>query len=277
MEETEDIGLGNQLFRIIKTTKIALFWQGELAQLSHSAYENMVQTITNSEKDLFTINLPVGYSASKIPMQGTQDYNKKDLIDRYAVLTHTQLPINEIYHLITIIEAMMSDSIRVIVRQYPEKIGAKKQFSLKDALEASSIEEIHIKAADILINELSYKSPKDFAVDAGEILSVRLLECPAFHRYIEAKATRDVYIHNQGVANPNYLKKAGSHARVGDRDLLPVSQQYFMEIYESCLQLNEWIAKQFHEKWHSSEYIANQTPKKPDNGGKAPPVEEPTN
>jgi hypothetical protein len=120
-------------------------------------------------------------------------------------------------------------------------------------LQASSIEDIHLRATDVLLNELAYKSLDEFAKEVESLLQLNLLECPAFHKYGELKATRDIHIHNQGFANETYVRKAGTHVRTRSNMRLPVPLQYFWESYECCLQLTEWLEKELHEHWHSSE------------------------
>ena len=155
-------------------------------------------------------------------------------------------------------EAMLGDIVRAVTIRYPQKIGSKRTVSLQIVLESTSVEEIHLRATDALLNDLSYKSPLEFAESLEQLLSINLMECPAFHRYIEVKATRDIFIHNRGIANDIYVRKSGSHARVKSGQQLPTDSQYFLESYESCLQIAEWLEKQLHDKWHSSDYEARQ-------------------
>lgn len=117
-----------------------------------------------------------------------------------------------------------------------------------------------MRATDALLNELSYKAPGEFAESMQTLLSVNLLECPAFHRYMEIKATRDIFVHNRGIANDIYLRKAGSHARVKVGMVLPADIQYFLESYEHCLQVADWLEEQLHSRWHSSEYEDRRSP-----------------
>jgi hypothetical protein len=119
---------------------------------------------------------------------------------------------------------------------------------------------VHLRATDALLNELGYKSPAEFAESLQHLLSVNLLECPAFHRYMEVKATRDIHIHNRGVANDVYLRKAGSHARVRSGTSLPADIQYFLESYECCLQVADWLEGELHSRWHSSECEDRRAP-----------------
>lgn len=192
-------------------------------------------------------------------MEGTRKCKKEELVARYQFLAFHQLAVNSLVQMVTIVEAMLGDVIRAVIMRYPQKLGTKRTVSLQAVLEASSIEEIHLRAVDILLHELSYKSPVEFAESAKGILPVNLLEeCPAFHKYVEIKASRDIYIHNRGKANDIYLRKAGTHARVQAGMELPANIQYFLESYEACLQMVEWLEKELHAHWHSSEFEERQ-------------------
>ncbi len=126
-------------------------------------------------------------------------------------------------------------------------------------IEAKSLEEIKISLVNSIINELAYKSPKDFAEEFAKYIGINLLEKPAFHKYIELKATRDIYIHNQGVANEIYLSKADTLARVKSGIFLPVDIQYFLQSYECCLQITEILEAELNKIWPSPEYLKNKS------------------
>lgn len=246
--------LGTQLNQIVNATQGVLFAQGELAQLTYGAFDIAVRSMQESDQDEIKVSFPIGYRADKTTIDSTRAYRKEELLGRYQFLAFHQLSVNGIVQLVTIVEAALSDIIRAVVLRYPQKLGSKRTLPVKIFLEASSIYEVHMRATDGLINELSYKSPSEFAEAFKSLLPVNLLECPAFHKYIEIKATRDIFIHNRGIANDVYLRKAGTHARVREGERLPADIQYFLESYESCLQLVEWLGVELHQHWHSSEY-----------------------
>jgi hypothetical protein len=250
-----DIGLGNKLFRIVSNTQNLLFSQGELAQLSHSSFHDTIQNIAERDEEEITVSYPVGYKPSKESILSSYTYTKEELSNRYDYLMHTQLSITGIFQLSMIMEVMFTSLIREIVLEIPAKISSKKQVPIGEVLKSNSIEELQASITDKVLNELSYKSPRDFATEAEAYLSINLLECAAYHQYIEMKATRDVLIHNFGLANETYINKAGSHARVKSGENLPITQIYFLEAYEACLQLNEWLELKLNEKWYSSEYV----------------------
>lgn len=175
-------------------------------------------------------------------------------VRNYQELAFSELALNGIFRLVTIIETMLGDLVRDVVLRFPEKIGKKKTIEMSVVLGAASIADLHVRATDGLLHDLSYKSPKEFAREAESLISCNLLECPAFHQYVEIKATRDIHIHNRAIANEVYLDKAGSHARAKVNRQLPVNLQYFLQSFESCLQFTEWLATQLQDKWHSSLY-----------------------
>jgi len=253
-----DGSLGNQFYRVIDNARGALFDQGELAQLSYGAFDTAAATMNNMAQETIEITFPIGWRADKQPINSTRKYNKQQLLHRYQFLAFHQLAVNGLVQLVTIVEAMLGDIVRAVILKYPQKLGSKRTISLESVLEAASLEDMHLRALDSLLNELSYKSPKDFAESVNELLSINLLECPAFHRYIEVKASRDVFIHNRGIANDVYVRKAGSHVRVRSGMALPADTVYFLESYEYCLQFCEWLEEQLHNKWHSSDFEAQR-------------------
>jgi hypothetical protein len=254
------INVGNSLNQLVSGARSTLFEQGELAQLTYGAFDIAARGMQESEQEEIEVTFPVGWRPDKTPINSTRKYQKNELLGRYQLLAFNHLAINGIIQLVAIVEAMLGDVVRKIILQHPQKLSAKRTISLKSILEAASIEEVHLRATDHLLNEMSYKSPKEFAEFLESMISINLLECPAFHRYMEVKASRDIFIHNRGMVNDVYLRKASSHQRAQSGDRLPADVQYFLESYEFCLQLADWLEIQLHERWHSSEFEERSQP-----------------
>ncbi len=245
---------GNQIFNIVRNTKFKLFNQGKYAQLTYQALDAYVTYVNTSKEENIKVSYPVGYTPSKEAILSESLFSKSKLNKEYNFLGLTQLPTNGIYHLTTLMETMFSDILRAVFTKYPEKMSSKKQIAISDILSLSSIELVHLEIINKTINEIAYKSPKDFVAEFEKFVSINLFETPAMHHYLEIKATRDIYIHNMGIVNSVYIDKSASHARAKDGQELPINIQYFLESYEYCLQLCEFLEKEFHRKWHSSEY-----------------------
>jgi hypothetical protein len=249
-----DEGIGNRLNRLVCGAQGRLFEQGELFQLTYGAFDIAARAMQESGEEEITVTYPIGYRADGQPMNTKTTYQQEELLRKYQFLAFEQLAINGLLQLVTIVEAMLTDAVRAVILQYPQKLGSKRTMPMSLVLEAKSLQEVYLRATDLLLNEMTYKSPAEFAEAVEPILSLKLLECPAFHKYMEVKASRDIFVHNRGIANEIYTRKAGSHVRVIAGWKLPASVEYFLQSYEVCHQLAEWIEAEFHEKWHSSEY-----------------------
>lgn len=248
------VNIGNQLNQIVTTARTTMFDQGELAQLTYGAFDIAARSMQDAEQEEITVTFPVGYKPDKTAIESFRTYRKEQLLSKYQYLAFHQLSVNALVQLVTIVETMLGDIVRAVVVRYPQKLGGKRSLSIQTVLESTSLEEIHLRATDALLNELAYKSPAEFAESMQQLLSVNLLECPAFHWYMEVKASRDIYIHNRNIANDVYVRKAGSHARVNSGAALPADIQYFLESYEHCLQIADWLETELHSHWHSSEF-----------------------
>jgi len=242
---------GDKLFERVNHAKSALFIEGEMTQLSYISYEKFIQLVEESKDEKHTLSYPVGYKADNTAINSTKDYTKQELIDRYKFLSLVKLPINGIFQLITIMESLLGEIIREILIEYPVKIPNRRKLDVETALGANSLEEIKISIVNSILNEIAYKSPKEFTAEFEKYVGVNLLEQPAYHRYIEVKATRDIHIHNSGIANEIYLAKAATLARVKNGIYLPVTIQYFLQAYESCLQITEVLEVELNKIWPS--------------------------
>jgi hypothetical protein len=247
---------GNRINELIQNNTSLLFLQGEMAQLTYLSFEQNVKWINDLEEGAtIPISYPLGFKADNTPiMSNPRNYTKDELTERYAHLGLNKLPIDAIFQLVTIMETLMNDVLRMILIEYPSKIPSKKKIDVDCVLSATSIEQAKITIVDGILNEIAYKSPKDYATEFEKYTSVKLLENPVFHKYIELKATRDIHIHNRGIANDIYLIKSGVVARVKNGEYLPVDIQYFLMSYEQCLQLNEILEKELDKIWPSENF-----------------------
>ncbi|APZ47661.1 hypothetical protein BW723_15790 [Polaribacter reichenbachii] len=254
---------GNRINDLIQVNKSLLFLQGEMAQLTYLSFEQNIKWINNLEEGAtIPISYPLGFKADNTAIMSTpRNYTKDELTEKYAHLGMNKLPIDAIFQLVTIMETLMNDILRTILIEYPSKIPSKKKVDIDCVLNASSLEQAKITIIDGILNEIAYKSPKDYASEFEKYTSVKLLENPVFHKYIELKATRDIHIHNGGTANEIYLIKSGVVARVKNGEFLPVDIQYFLMSYEQCLQLNEILEKELDKIWPSENFRKSETKK----------------
>jgi len=250
---------GDRLNEMINNSRAVLFLQGEMAQLTYISYEKFIELVNNDESETIPITYPVGLRPDNTLINTTREYTKQELIERYQLLALDKLPIDGILKLVTLMETLLNDILRRILIEYPNKIPNKRKIDVEKALNASSLEEIKLYIVDNILNDIAYKSPKDYADEFNKYVGVNLLENPIFHKYIELKATRDIHIHNNGIANEIYRAKAGVMARINTDTFLPVTVQYFLQSYECCLQLNELLESELDKIWPSQDYRKSKT------------------
>jgi hypothetical protein len=242
---------GDELWEICRQHFIRIIQLGELGQLAFSSFEKTITAIDEKDSEEFRVHYPIGLNQDGTPLIGDKSYAADDLKRAYTHLSNTELPITLIYHLVTHTEAWFSDLVRAIAAKYPKKIGPKKQIAISTALQATSIQSLRILATDHLVRDLTYKSPQDFAETVTPLFGINLLEIPPYHKFVELKATRDIYVHNRGIANDVYVRKANHFARSKPGELLIVNNQYFLDNYEAVLRLNEAVGDSLLAKWAS--------------------------
>jgi hypothetical protein len=88
-------------------------------------------------------------------------------------------------------------------------------------------------AVDQELNELKYERLADWFIDLARLVK---LGCPTgdeIERLAEIKASRDILVHNKGIANGACVSKAGSRARFQDGEKLRIPERYHRESWET--------------------------------------------
>ncbi|MCQ4574275.1 MAG: hypothetical protein NOU37_03365 [Candidatus Brocadiales bacterium] len=126
--------------------------------------------------------------------------------------SETLIPTWAFISIITTYEAWMSDILRLILREYPKKIRKEKVESstIKDS---SSYEECLERLIDEELRDIFYKGPREATKHLQLITSIDIESIPGLADIFELKTLRDILLHNKGVVNGEYLRRAGSKAR----------------------------------------------------------------
>lgn len=271
--------LGDKINASLDHWKGFLFSVGRNIQLTYNAMDSHVAGIRSQDNEEITVNYPLGQRADGSAITGTASFQKDQLINQYIGIVGYSMPVTGIYNLVIAVEAAIEDATRAILHEYPKKLKSDKRIPAASVFEAKSIEELRAKTVSDVLGELAYKSPRELAETLERVFSFPLLEIPQFHRYMEIKATRDIHMHNRGMANDTYRRKADTMARVQPGEWLPVTIQYFLDSYECCLKLIEVLSERFDSVWPSEIYRSRKNDQKaagseqsaPPNGGPATP------
>jgi hypothetical protein len=131
-------------------------------------------------------------------------------------------------------EILSYDNRRIKTRV--KGIDHTSKIEVSDVIDAVSREEIISAIIQKELTSLFYAAPalqmEYFQTVTGTSLPEELVG-----HWLEIKATRDIIVHNSGIANSVYLKKAGSHARAKDGAALPMDEKYFAKSIASMKSL----------------------------------------
>lgn len=243
--------LGDQLFLECNNARNRIWKIGEIVMYVVESISLASSAVEASDQSEYVFRFPVGLDDEEKLILSDRTLPKEKVISGVQSAANTAVPLSAIYNLTTVMESFLHDIVRDVCKAYPQKIPKEEQLGIGEVVSRTSFEEIVQLAIDRVISNLSYESPSSFARKAEKLISVDLLQIPAWHQYVEMKATRDIHIHNQGIANETYARKASTLARVPVGKYLPVHVGYLWRCYESCIKMTEELERRFNEIWPS--------------------------
>ncbi|MCI0377102.1 MAG: hypothetical protein L0215_05830 [Gemmataceae bacterium] len=126
---------------------------------------------------------------------------------------------------VSIFENYFFDLLRLWLAAYPQSLR-EKTLRFEAVIEAPDKEAIIRFVVEKELNEILYKRPAEwFSFLKGRVN----LDCPTedeIDRLVEAKASRDVLVHNRGVATKTYESKAGMLARCKSGERIEIGEKY---------------------------------------------------
>jgi hypothetical protein len=141
------------------------------------------------------------------------------------------------------LELFFQSCISAVLRTYPQKIGVM-QFTLSQIIETDSKDILISQATDVFLNKLMYKRPSEYLDEICKILSISSISLkPFWPAFVEAKARRDLGIHNDWKCNDTYLRKLSevglnSSFKLGD-SVVPTDGTYFAESTNSLVKIGQ--------------------------------------
>jgi len=192
----------------------------------------------------------IAFKASLLEKLKEQCLYAKDIIGRWSKLSVETSKISldadlkelmlsaRLTGLVTAIETLLNDALVNIFIAYPPKFG-KKSISAQDFISSGTYLQTIKNMASSSVNDLSYKTFKEY-LDEWQKLAVKLpiISEEQINTFTEIKATRDLYIHNNGKINDLYMRKAGEKARRPEnKGKMPIDDSYI----SSASSLSEFI------------------------------------
>lgn len=143
---------------------------------------------------------------------------------------------------ITIFEHYLFDLLRLWLTAYPRSLGGKK-VDFEEVLDAPDKAAITLLVVNKELNELAYKRPRDWFAYLEDKAKLGIPTVDEVDKIAEAKASRDVMVHNRGIANEIYVSKAGRLARHSAGQRIDIPEHYHRETWELIRKIVEGVTE----------------------------------
>lgn len=159
-------------------------------------------------------------------------------VDEQVLLGRAQLYVTDylisstFQHFVSLFEDFFFGLLRRWLAAYPGSLS-NKQLEMSAVLKAPDKTAIVLSVVDKELNERKYKRVADWFSYLEQLAN---LGCPTTEEIeilAEIKASRDILVHGNGMANAIYVEKAGRRARCQDGQKLEIPEQYHRESWET--------------------------------------------
>jgi hypothetical protein len=158
--------------------------------------------------------------------------DEKMLLGRAQVYVTDYLMSATFQQLVSLFEDFFFGLLRHWLSAYPGSL-AKKQVEMGAVLKAPDKAAIVLTVVDKELNELKYERVVDWFAHFERLTNLPCPPADEVEKLTEIKASRDILVHNNGLANAIYVAKAGKRARHRDGEKLEIPEQYHRESWET--------------------------------------------
>lgn len=166
---------------------------------------------------------------NSIPLVIKETNQKADgtiILEKLAKYKKSYLLELSFQHLVSLLEAWFFDLLRFILSD-TKKLNKNSKIDIGEIVNLKNKEEIIQRIIDREINELQYKNPRDWFANLWKFVKINEPKQDEIEQISEIKASRDILVHNKGIANQIYLNKSGKLARVEENEVIPITLEYF--------------------------------------------------
>ena len=155
--------------------------------------------------------------------------------------------------LVASFELFLRDVLAIIIMVNPKKVG-QCQFALSEILDSLGIDELVRRSIEDILNKMMYKKPLEYLRDVADLLSIDATPLKAhWPSFVEAKARRDLGVHNGWRCNSIYIRKlaeVGIVSAFEEGDSVSPSYEYGRGIMDSLRELGSQLMDGVIKKKH---------------------------
>lgn len=181
-------------------------------------------------------------------------YRRKHLLQLLPAYKDHYLSMLVFQHLIHGFERFLYDALRDFFEWKPEALSGGKSVRVSDLRELVSKQEVNAFLIDRELQDLFYAGFRDVfkQIESRTGISIQKSQ---IDQLVEMKATRDVLVHNMGVANEQYERKTGVMARVQSGERVEITKQYLSECFDTVISSIEQIGHDMFEHFGGTEWL----------------------
>ena len=159
-------------------------------------------------------------------------------------------------HQVSLFENIFFDLLRLILQDQPLHMSGKRQIDYITILKAETKDEIGWQMIERDLNELKYKSVSQWFAYLQNLVSIPDVSKDDLDSIAEAKAARDLLVHNAGIVNQIYMQKAGERARSALGEEIDIKGHYTRDTWtvfvRVLLDITDHLIQEFGSKQNGS-------------------------
>lgn len=144
--------------------------------------------------------------------------------DHFLSLVHQQQ--------VALFEDFFFDMLRNLLADQPLRLPSKRQIEYSVIVNSRTKDEIVSALIERELNEIKYKNVGEWFKYLKSLVSECSVSDSDLGRIAEAKATRDLLVHNAGIVNDIYMQKAGQCTRFNVGETVSVTGDYTLDTWQ---------------------------------------------
>jgi hypothetical protein len=161
---------------------------------------------------------------------------QKEVAARAQRYIEVELPASTLQQFVSIFENFLFDCVRAWILAHPARVS-KRQLAGKDIFELPDKAAIIDALVEKELKDVFYDRPANWFEYVKAMVNIPSPTIAEAKQFAEIKATRDVLVHGQSVANSFYVDKAGHLARSSAGNPLDVPGPYHQASWELICKL----------------------------------------
>jgi len=174
------------------------------------------------------------FSLQNLATQSTVD--EKALLARAQRYVAQDLASATLQQFVSIFESFLSDALRLWLLAHPKSLSSR-QLSGKEILTLPDKAAIVDALIEKELKDVFYDRPMNWSEYLNDRVDIGAPQPAEAEQFAEIKATRDVLVHGQGMANTYYVDKAGHAARAQSGQPLDIPEPYHHASWELIRKL----------------------------------------